>query len=100
MTKNEIKKLIETSPSSIFTKDDVLRLVENLEDNGFSEQFESLLINEFENNIENAGDLVDIDDAEFELNGCNTIILNDVPINYKRIVRELRNSIENVKENR
>ena len=93
--------------TSVVSIDNVIALIQQLE----PEQVESktFLLNEqsfdkvmdiVENAVNNlrTRDLVDFDDAEFELNYNNQIELTDVRIDTDRIIDEIRESMENIFE--
>ena len=93
--------------TSVVSIDNIIALIQKLE----PEQVESksFLLNEesFDkvmnivdravNNLDTS-DVVDFDDAEFELNYNNQIVLTDVRIDSDRIIDEIRESLENIFE--
>ena len=93
--------------TSVVSIDNIVALIQQLE----AEQVESktFLLNEqsfdkvmdiVENAVNNlrTRDLVDFDDAEFELNYNNQVELTDVRIDTDRIIDEIRESMENIFE--
>ena len=93
--------------TSVVSIDNVIALIQQLE----PEQVESktFLLNEesfdkvmdiVERSINNLDtrDIVDFDDAEFELNYNNTVELTDVRIDSDRIIDEIREAMENIFE--
>ena len=93
--------------TSVVLIDNVIALIQQLE----PEQVETktFLLNEESFNkvmdiVDNAvnnlrtRDLVDFDDAEFELNYNNQVELTDVRIDTDRIIDEIRESMENIFE--
>ena len=93
--------------TSVVSIDNVIALIQQLE----PEQVESktFLLNEqsfdkvmdiVENAVNNlrTRDIVDFDDAEFELNYNNQVELTDVRIDTDRIIDEIRESLENIFE--
>lgn len=109
MKKVELVNQLEAAKvlSSQVDIDKVIALINGLE----AEQVESksfLLNNEsfdkvmdiVERSINNlsSSDVVDFDDAEFELNYNNQIVLTDVRIDSDRIIDEIRESMENIFE--
>ena len=93
--------------TSVVSIDNVIALIQQLE----PEQVESktFLLNEesfdkvmniVERSINNlsSSDVVDLDDAEFELNYNNQIVLTDVRVDTDRIIDEIRESMENIFE--
>ena len=109
MKKAELVAQLEGAKAltSVVSIDNVIALIQQLE----AEQVESktFLLNEesfdkvmgiVERSINNlhTRDIVDFDDAEFELNYNNTVELTDVRIDTDRIVDEIRESLENIFE--
>jgi RNA binding exosome subunit len=109
MKKEELVAQLEAAKAltSVVSIDNVIALIQQLE----AEQVETktfLLNNEsfdkvmdvVENAVNNlrTRDVVDFDDAEFELNYNNQIELTDVRIDTDRIVDEIRESMENIFE--
>ena len=93
--------------TSVVSIDNIVALIQQLE----PEQVETktFLLNEesfdkvmdiVENAVNNlrTRDLVDFDDAEFELNYNNQVELTDVRIDTDRIIDEIRESMENIFE--
>ena len=84
---------VKHSPSSIFSKEDVLKLINDLQANVNAdvEQYNSeateLQFQEFNSNVKsrlyqyfNNNDLVDYDSAEFEIEYNNQLVLNNVNV--------------------
>ena len=109
MKKAELVAQLEAAKAltSVVSIDNIVALIQQLE----PEQVESktFLLNEqsfdkvmdiVENAVNNlrTRDLVDFDDAEFELNYNNQIELTDVRIDTDRIIDEIRESMENIFE--
>ena len=93
--------------TSVVSIDNVIALIQQLE----AEQVESktFLLNEksfdkvmdiVDNAVNNlrTRDLVDFDDAEFELNYNNTIELTDVRVDTDNIINNIREALENIFE--
>ena len=93
--------------TSVVSIDNVIALIQQLE----PEQVESktFLLNEksfdkvmdiVDNAVNNlrTRDLVDFDDAEFELNYNNTIELTDVRVDTDNIINNIREALENIFE--
>ena len=93
--------------TSVVSIDNIVALIQQLE----PEQVETktFLLNEesfdkvmdiVEKSVNNlrTRDIVDFDDAEFELNYNNTVELTDVRIDTDRIIDEIRESLENIFE--
>ena len=109
MKKAELVAQLEAAKAltSVVSIDNIVALIQQLE----AEQVESktFLLNEesFDkvmnivdravNNLDTS-DVVDFDDAEFELNYNNQIELTDVRIDTDRIIDEIRESMENIFE--
>jgi hypothetical protein len=109
MKKQELVAQLEAAKAltSVVSIDNVIALIQQLE----AEQVETktFLLNEesFDkvmdvvdraiNNL-HTRDLVDFDDAEFELSYNNVIELTDVRIDTDRIVDEIREAMENIFE--
>ena len=109
MKKAELVAQLEAAKAltSVVSIDNIVALIQQLE----AEQVESktFLLNEesFDkvmnivdravNNLDTS-DVVDFDDAEFELNYNNTVVLTDVRIDSDRIIDEIRESLENIFE--
>lgn len=93
--------------TSVVSIDNVIALIQQLE----AEQVESktFLLNEksfdkvmdiVENAVANlrSRDLVDFDNAEFELSYNNMIELTDVPVDTDSIINDIREALENIFE--
>lgn len=109
MKKAELVAQLEAAKAltSVVSIDNIVALIQQLE----PEQVESktFLLNEesFDkvmNIVDRAvsnldtSDVVDFDDAEFELNYNNQIVLTDVRIDSDRIIDEIREAMENIFE--
>ena len=109
MKKAELVAQLEAAKAltSVVSIDNVIALIQQLE----PEQVENktFLLNEesfdkvmgiVERSVNNlhTRDIVDFDDAEFELNYNNTVELTDVRIDTDRIIDEIRESLENIFE--
>ena len=109
MKKAELVAQLEAAKAltSVVSIDNIVALIQQLE----AEQVESktFLLNEesfdkvmgiVERSVNNlhTRDLVDFDDAEFELNYNNCVELTDVRIDTDRIIDEIRESLENIFE--
>ena len=94
MTKEFVLQLVENSASSIFTREDVIKLINSVEGGG-----RKISVNDIERAIDqtiswienNSRDVVDCENAEFEIEWGNKIACTDVPIN----VDEIREALEN-----
>ena len=109
MKKAELVAQLEAAKAltSVVSIDNIVALIQQLE----AEQVESktFLLNEesfdkvmniVERSINNlqTRDIVDFDDAEFELSYNNVVELTDVRIDTDRIIDEIRESMENIFE--
>ena len=109
MKKAELVAQLEAAKAltSVVSIDNIVALIQQLE----PEQVESktFLLNEesfdkvmgiVERSVDNlhTRDIVDFDDAEFELNYNNVVELTDVRIDTDRIIDEIRESLENIFE--
>lgn len=95
VTKENVIAQVENSPSSIFTKEDVLFLINSLEV-GSSRK---ILVSDIERAIdqtiswlENSREVVDLENAEFEIEWGNKIACTEVPINFDEIREALENN--------
>ena len=94
MKKEFVLQLVENSASSIFSREDVIKLINSVEGGG-----RKISVNDIERAIDqtiswienNSRDVVDCENAEFEIEWGNKIVCNDVPIN----VDEIREALEN-----
>jgi hypothetical protein len=95
MTIDQTVAAVKNAPSSIFTKDDVMNLLANLEapkggglDEDQIDRLVRVVVDQVKSNVEDlqTEDVCDIDSAEFELNG-NEISLCSIDI-YTRGIRD------------
>jgi hypothetical protein len=94
MKKEFVLQLVENSASSIFSREDVIKLINSVEGGG-----RVITVSDIERAIDqtiswienNSRDVVDLENAEFEIEWGNKIVCNDVPIN----VDEIREALEN-----
>ena len=94
MKKEFVLQLVENSASSIFSREDVIKLINSIEGGG-----RVITVSDIERAIDqtiswienNSRDVVDLENAEFEIEWGNKIVCNDVPIN----VDEIREALEN-----
>lgn len=98
----DIQSVVSASPSSIFSKDDVLALLASIEVSAgkpeLSEEFVAKLctfvadtINETVENLA-SDDVVKFESAEFELYG-NEISLSSVEMDYRTLSSEMRHGV-------
>jgi hypothetical protein len=98
----DIQSVVSASPSSIFSKDDVLALLASIEVSAgkpeLSEEFKAKLCTFVAENINDAmfnlasDDVVNFDSAEFELYG-NEISLSSVQLDYRTFSSQVRNEV-------
>jgi hypothetical protein len=94
MTKEFVLQLVENSASSIFSREDVIKLINSVEGGGRVISVDDIqrAIDQTIYWIENNSDrLIDEDSAEFELDYNNRITLSNVNID----VEEIREALEN-----
>lgn len=110
ITKENVISAVQNSVSSIFSKEDVISLINSIEGGG-----RVITTNDIERAIDkviswvenNEGSLLDLDSAEIELNYNNKIEVVGVPINTECLREALENNFndfaeveeEEVKEN-
>ena len=94
MKKEFVLQLVENSASSIFSREDVIKLINSVEGGGRKITTYDIgraidkTIDWIENNER---DVLDLDSAEFEISYNNQLECTNVPIN----VEEIRNALEN-----
>ena len=94
MTKELVLQSVQNSVSSIFTKEDVIKLINSVEGSSRKVTTDDIqraidqTICWIENN---SRDVIDLENAEFEIEWGNKIACTDVPIN----VDEIREALEN-----
>jgi len=93
ITKENAVAQVTSSVSSIFTKEDVLFLINSIEvKKGISPQDIERVVDNIIDSLErNCDDIVNKDDCEFEISYNNRLEVTEVPINFDFI----RESIEN-----
>ena len=95
MTKELVLQSVQNSVSSIFTKEDVIKLINSVEGSSRKVTTNDIqrAIDETMDWIEsNSRDVVDLENAEFELVWGNKIECTDVPINFDEIREGLENN--------
>ena len=96
MKKEFVLQLVENSASSIFSREDVIKLINSIEE-GSSRK---ITVDDIERAIDrtiswienNEREVVDLDSAEFELTYNNQIECTNVPINVDNIREALENN--------
>jgi len=96
MKKELVLQLVENSASSIFSKEDVIKLINSVEE-GSSRKITTDDINRAIDNVigwieNNERSVIDLDSAEFELTYNNQIECTNVPINVDNIREALENN--------
>lgn len=95
MKKELVLHSVQHSVSSIFSKEDVIKLINSIEE-GSSRK---ITVNDIERAIdqtiswlENSRDVLDLENAEFEIEWGNKIACTEVPINFDEIREALENN--------
>ena len=94
-TVNETVELVKNSPSSIFTKDDVVNLLSAIgSENGLNRDMVDRLLELIEDNLRNVDgeDMVDKSTAEFSLDG-NQIELDSVEVDSSYVYDEVESAV-------
>jgi hypothetical protein len=94
MKKELVLQSVENSVSSIFTKEDVIKLINSVEGGGriISVNDIQRAIDRTIDWIENSREIVDLENAEFEIEWGNKIACTEVPINFDEIREALENN--------
>ena len=95
MKKELVLQSVENSVSSIFSKEDVIKLINSVEGGG-----RVITVDQIQRAIDqtitwienNSRDVLDLDNAEFEISYNNRIELTDVAINTEEIREALENN--------
>ena len=95
MKKEFVLQLVENSASSIFSREDVIKLINSVEGGG-----RVITTNDIERAIDkviswadnNESDVVDFDSVEFELSYDNRIEVSNVPIQLENLREALENN--------
>jgi hypothetical protein len=95
MKKEFVLQLVENSASSIFSREDVIKLINSVEGGG-----RVITTNDIERAIDkviswadnNESDVVDFDSVEFELSYDNRIEVTNVPIQLENLREALENN--------
>ena len=95
MKKEFVLQLVENSASSIFTREDVIKLINSVEGGG-----RKISVDDIERAIENViswadnneSDVVDFDSVEFELAYNNKIEVTNVPLQLENLREALENN--------
>lgn len=86
MNLKELKQTIQDSPSSIFTKEDVLNLLNKVNKSHFTQTLADEMRYEINNQLKtlNEDEIVDFDSANFDLDD-NKIILQGIEVDLSKI---------------
>jgi hypothetical protein len=94
MKKELVLQSVQNSVSSIFSKEDVINLINSIEGGG-----RVISVNDIQRAIdntidwlENSREIVDLENAEFEIEWGNKIACTEVPINFDEIREALENN--------
>jgi hypothetical protein len=95
MKKEFVLQLVENSASSIFSREDVIKLINSVEGGG-----RVISVNDIERAIENViswadnneSDVVDFDSVEFEISYNNRIEVTSVPLQLENLREALENN--------
>jgi hypothetical protein len=95
MKKEFVLQLVENSASSIFSREDVIKLINSVEGGG-----RVITTNDIERAIDkvinwagdNESDVVDFDSVEFELSYDNRIEVSNVPLQLENLREALENN--------
>ena len=95
MTKEFVLQLVENSASSIFSREDVIKLINSVEGGG-----RVISVDDIERAIDrvinwagdNERDVVDFDSVEFELSYDNRIEVSNVPVQLENLREALENN--------
>jgi hypothetical protein len=88
MKLQELKQTVQDSPSSIFTKDDIIKLLDKVKRESYITQeladeiryAISNRLNQLDSDV-----VVDMESASFDLERDNTIVLSDISIDLSKI---------------
>lgn len=96
MNKQKVRDFVEDSASSIFAKEDVLKLIDSITDYGkITNRQRGTLIEKFEDVVSSsASDIVAYDSAEFDMDSNNTVELKHIDIDESAISGFLKIAID------
>ena len=95
MTKLEAVQAVQNSVSSIFSTEDVINIINSIEVGSSREITTTDIQRAIDRTIdwlENSGEIVDLENAEFEIEWGNKIACTEVPINFEEIREALENN--------
>lgn len=112
MKKVNVLEVVQNSVSSIFSKEDVIALINSIEESNFDVKLISRKLQDLQNTIsyefQNLGsdEVVDYDSVEFSIGYQNRIEVEDMNINIERLteivegaIEEFDRELENLEEN-
>lgn len=101
MTKEEAIEKVETSFPSIFTREDVITLINEIEPNINKVEFEKeVLMSKLRAAVDDAvhnlsnDEIVDISSCDFSINNGNEIQIDSIGIEHSTIIDEIMRNIE------
>jgi len=98
MKKQEAITQVKECISSIFTGEDVIKLIEQIEDSTVTkeivEQLVTDIVERFKHKIQYADDIVDYSSAEFSIEYENKLVLDCVDIDHYRLGDILEEIVE------
>ena len=99
MKKQEAITQVKECISSIFTGEDVIKLIEQIEDSTVTkevvEQLVTDIVEKFKHKIQYSDDIVDYSSAEFSIEYDNKLVLDCVDIDHYRLGDILEEIVEN-----
>jgi hypothetical protein len=94
MKKELVLQSVENSVSSIFSKEDVIKLINSVEGSSRTITTDDIqrAIDKTISWLENSNEVVNAEEAEFEIEWGNKIVCTEVPINFDEIREALENN--------
>ena len=94
VTKENAIASVQSSVSSIFSKEDVINLINSIEGSSRRVTTNDIqrAIDQTISWLENSREIVDLENAEFEIEWGNKIACTEVPINFDEIREALENN--------
>ena len=112
MKKVNVLEVVQNSVSSIFSKEDVIALINSIEESNFDVKLISRKLQDLQSTISyefqnlNSDEVVDYDSVEFSIGYQNRIEVEDMNINIERLteivegaIEEFDRELENLEEN-
>ncbi len=100
MKKDLVLQTVQNSVSSIFSKEDVINLINSIESSNFDVRAISRKLQDLQNTISYefqnlcSSDVVDFDSVEFSIGYQNRIEVEDMNINIERLTEIVEGAIE------